>query len=205
MGSDGYGFFRIIPARAGFTDFLPMNRLWSSDHPRSRGVYDMMIIAQLEPLGSSPLARGLRHVGHRPTGAHGIIPARAGFTAWATLIRHWSRDHPRSRGVYGNSPASGATSWGSSPLARGLPLRDISLTFLKGIIPARAGFTPRTTSRFQSSGDHPRSRGVYAIQAVVSSARSGSSPLARGLRGHDVNVGVLRRIIPARAGFTGAS
>ena len=52
--------------------------------------------------------------------------------------------------------------------------------------------------------DHPRSRGVYALQCAAYARADGSSPLARGLR-------PLRRgrrgesgIIPARAGFTRA-
>ena len=53
--------------------------------------------------------------------------------------------------------------------------------------------------------DHPRSRGVYVKEGSVYDVNSGSSPLARGLR--IVNIPNLAeiRIIPARAGFTGAS
>ena len=52
--------------------------------------------------------------------------------------------------------------------------------------------------------DHPRSRGVYAIAALVAGLVWGSSPLARGLHGVAVGHGAESRIIPARAGFTGA-
>ena len=51
-----------------------------------------------------------------------------------------------------------------------------------GIIPARAGFTPLRSARWDSSWDHPRSRGVYVEHA------SGGPDIVR--------------IIPARAGFT---
>ena len=71
---------------------------------------------------------------------------------------------------------------GSSPLARGLLKAPVHITGATGIIPARAGFTPRG---FDSPVRH-----------------GGSSPLARGLRlpgrGHLGQGG----IIPARAGFT---
>ncbi len=50
--------------------------------------------------------------------------------------------------------------------------------------------------------DHPRSRGVYTIADLVIEAAEGSSPLARGLRRHKLQVTHSRRIIPARAGFT---
>ena len=71
----------IIPARAGFTDSFPLPRMGAQDHPRSRGVYFQWSTPRQRDPGSSPLARGLRHV----FGVHGhavwIIPARAGFTS----------------------------------------------------------------------------------------------------------------------------
>ena len=50
--------------------------------------------------------------------------------------------------------------------------------------------------------DHPRSRGVYRFDSLCASAKSGSSPLARGLQEDHGVVALLHRIIPARAGFT---
>ena len=49
----------IIPARAGFT--APQSRLAGNaeDHPRSRGVYRILLRIILTVNGSSPLARGL--------------------------------------------------------------------------------------------------------------------------------------------------
>ena len=73
---------------------------------------------------------------------------------------------------------------------------------MRGIIPARAGFTPPPASAPRPWSDHPRSRGVYALTFALLAMASGSSPLARGLRrNRDLAHGVLR-IIPARAGFT---
>ena len=70
------------------------------------------------------------------------------------------------------------------------------------IIPARAGFTPRTSRPREMFWDHPRSRGVYWAAGTAGRAGRGSSPLARGLpcsrRGSNPRCG----IIPARAGFT---
>ena len=91
---------------------------------------------------------------------------------------------------------------GSSPLARGLPEQMIEQFRRYGIIPARAGFTPRRARPRSWAGDHPRSRGVYPEAPGMASESWGSSPLARGLRPDRP----LRRrppgIIPARAGFT---
>ena len=91
---------RIIPARAGFTAQHRLRPEPDRDHPRSRGVYSWRSGVSTPPIGSSPLARGLRD---RPvvTGYEGgIIPARAGFTTLNPSPARARRDHPRSRGVY---------------------------------------------------------------------------------------------------------
>ena len=152
------------------------------DHPRSRGVYPAQTATRLAPLGSSPLARGLQHVGVGPQHDPGIIPARAGFTRTGrpATARRW--DHPRSRGVYVDDGGH-------------LPVHP-------GIIPARAGFTERTTRTERGGGDHPRSRGVYMASDFLDEQWAGSSPLARGLRVQNMVVVALVGIIPARAGFT---
>ena len=113
-----------------------------------------------------------------------------------------ARDHPRSRGVYGERSSVATDRVGSSPLARGLQyVADIN-DDLARIIPARAGFTRPGAPGSPGSPDHPRSRGVYPSSESSAEESAGSSPLARGLheqlRVHYESV----RIIPARAGFT---
>ena len=71
-----------------------------------------------------------------------------------------------------------------------------------GIIPARAGFTSRPKACTGSTGDHPRSRGVYVDGFSRGSEPEGSSPLARGLLDALLREGFSHGIIPARAGFT---
>ena len=194
---------RIIPARAGFTLPSPTEYLYLWDHPRSRGVYVSRGSTQWASGGSSPLARGLRlHRRHRRAGGRDhprsrgvyararpfpslrprIIPARAGFTTPHRTERCAPWDHPRSRGVYTSSSPPLRTTSGSSPLARGLldPADDNRLDH--GIIPARAGFTHLVRLHGRRGTDHPRSRGVYAIEGWPMEISSGSSPLARGLR-----------------------
>ena len=131
----------IIPARAGFTFLIPLLRIATQDHPRSRGVYfvDWRLSAPVP--GSSPLARGLLASSPASSLRHWIIPARAGFT-------------PPRLGF-------AVRRRGSSPLARGLPPVCRHSTYQIGIIPARAGFTPRGQVHVDASSDHPRSRGVY--------------------------------------------
>ena len=152
--------------------------------------------------GSSPLARGLRQGPAADRRQAGIIPARAGFTRKGRSGGEWRGDHPRSRGVY--LPASPLRSEpvGSSPLARGLPGLLLTHAHNGGIIPARAGFTSRTTRRPSTPQDHPRSRGVYVQHLTQCTGNDGSSPLARGLRARPRRLRRHRRIIPARAGFT---
>ena len=53
---------RIIPARAGFTQYAYANPEGDLDHPRSRGVYVTARVVRRSLFGSSPLARGLPSV-----------------------------------------------------------------------------------------------------------------------------------------------
>ena len=175
------------------------------DHPRSRGVYMPEIGCRLTAEGSSPLARGLPAQKFWASCLYRIIPARAGFTPRASRRRWLTRDHPRSRGVYPRLTVAVSARWGSSPLARGLRLHGDPEQGPLRIIPARAGFTTRTSRRRRTWTDHPRSRGVYLILPGLNMGVVGSSPLARGLRlTHDMRERAPR-IIPARAGFTTAA
>ena len=98
----------IIPARAGFTRAGMTRDPTGADHPRSRGVYQVLCRGRRWWVGSSPLARGLpdvnrqlillqgssplaRGLRYRPRGARPgdrIIPARAGFTG-SSHLRVW--------------------------------------------------------------------------------------------------------------------
>ena len=195
--------WRIIPARAGFTNLAFDGSFILEDHPRSRGVYAAAAWEQTKAAGSSPLARGLPRDRQPRGGPRRIIPARAGFTSSSTSSSTSSRDHPRSRGVYASSSSTSEGEEGSSPLARGLRSNDDSAGGEGGIIPARAGFTVFDVGAGCDRGDHPRSRGVYSSPVRASPRRFGSSPLARGLRAGPPIPGAEAGIIPARAGFTG--
>ena len=196
------GNIGIIPARAGFTDFGAARRCEYQDHPRSRGVYYVEKDGYAFKRGSSPLARGLRQGRDDGEGAARIIPARAGFTR-ARFIPDWMcTDHPRSRGVYFGQKRLDVRSAGSSPLARGLRDWGASELTARGIIPARAGFTPYSVYSGAVRLDHPRSRGVYWSSRRDWAANGGSSPLARGLPSAIMISASGSGIIPARAGFT---
>ena len=173
----------IIPARAGFTWTPKIDQVIAADHPRSRGVYTGSPLRSTPRSGSSPLARGLRERAAEVAELGGIIPARAGFTRGRRSTPSTPADHPRSRGVYGLTQEQIMEVRGSSPLARGLH-RHLGITHYGGrIIPARAGFTPPSGDHPLRGSDHPRSRGVYTAPTARGGSGSGSSPLARGLRG----------------------
>ena len=172
------------------------------DHPRSRGVYRPGTAAYSPSAGSSPLARGLPVTGGDGFEWGGIIPARAGFTVCDVAGLALSEDHPRSRGVYSGLPGNATSTPGSSPLARGLPGERLGQDVARRIIPARAGFTTSGPPGVTRTPDHPRSRGVYCRRVRVWRTRTGSSPLARGLRNDGHLPSFCCRIIPARAGFT---
>ena len=193
---------RIIPARAGFTGRDRRLQVGARDHPRSRGVYVSRQSSSRTASGSSPLARGLPFEGGDDVDEDGIIPARAGFTHHHLGGRRRKPDHPRSRGVYPEVWAASILENGSSPLARGLLAGGPGRCRPGRIIPARAGFTPWRRARSPPKRDHPRSRGVYRGVLFRRGLRPGSSPLARGLRIMSGSFTPIRRIIPARAGFT---
>ena len=153
--------------------------------------------------GSSPLARGLPEPAGDSPARRRIIPARAGFTSGLMVSTSPVRDHPRSRGVYSWAAARVSASTGSSPLARGLPPGPARARHHHRIIPARAGFTSPSSPTARTVKDHPRSRGVYEDRTGPGAMPCGSSPLARGLPAPGWRPRGSRRIIPARAGFTG--
>ena len=172
----------IIPAHAGFTLPGVSYALSTSDHPRTRGVYETPLGEYIHTSGSSPHTRGLQALVRRISAAQGIIPAHAGFTRSRPRRRGGGRDHPRTRGVYLTTAVSRSSTLGSSPHTRGLP---------------DAPHVSRLTLL-----DHPRTRGVYWFPFSPAKRGPGSSPHTRGLRRDAHWPAQLPGIIPAHAGFT---
>ena len=133
--------FGLIPARAGNTFQVSMKAARRRAHPRSRGEHMLGASRKATAEGSSPLARGTRSDDPERPGFHGLIPARAGNTHRATLLRSPIRAHPRSRGEHMAGITSRRCSLGSSPLARGTQTVLRLIPYSAGLIPARAGNT----------------------------------------------------------------
>ena len=153
----------IIPAHAGFTgEHLP-TRHGRADHPRTRGVYPRRAPCVAVRRGSSPHTRGLLLTLGVGGGPGRIIPAHAGFTVRHDRVVAQVADHPRTRGVYSTHLRNAAACLGSSPHTRGLPVETVVEAGEEGIIPAHAGFTPGGRGGRGGAGDHPRTRGVYAM------------------------------------------
>ena len=152
--------------------------------------------------GSSPLARGTQLGIFWHPYQFGLIPARAGNTAYPDCAEVSRRAHPRSRGEHFNFEDGQTEKAGSSPLARGTLKRTHIATAAVGLIPARAGNTPSIETLMRHTGAHPRSRGEHQELLSMPVRFLGSSPLARG------TLTVLLRqlsnhgLIPARAGNT---
>ena len=111
-------------------------------------------------------------------------------------------DHPRSRGEYVGLPPTCGQRVGSSPLSRGIHLRDPKVLGGNRIIPALAGNTLGRSQSNLGRRDHPRSRGEYISTSLAEDYRAGSSPLSRGIPPRAGEHQPLLRIIPALVGKT---
>ena len=91
---------------------------------------------------------------------------------------------------------------GSSPLTRGKHFIIQDVPKCGRLIPAHAGKTSRARREPDPRTAHPRSRGENHDLPVDELHFTGSSPLTRGKLHEAVNLGAIRRLIPAHAGKT---
>ena len=192
----------LIPARAGRTSASRTASQRARAHPRSRGADIAIALIGLVMKGSSPLARGGPADVRVCRAGPGLIPARAGRTPLARSSPRRCRAHPRSRGADAGVTTRGGGAPGSSPLARGGPLRVGDDEQAKGSSPLARGGPKGCDPHGEVHVAHPRSRGADDDDAYAAVSTKGSSPLARG--GHAGRGGLVgcRGLIPARAGRT---
>ena len=167
-----------------------------------RGEHSLEDVVDSAGPGSSPHARGARHVAPGADSRAGIIPACAGSTACEPRPCAGTWDHPRMRGEHVDAALTVSPLTGSSPHARGARRSASKVPCPCRIIPACAGSTRRHRAGSTHNRDHPRMRGEHATEGDSADELPGSSPHARGAR--RAVLGDLGRagIIPACAGST---
>ena len=181
LSSQTLDFRKNTPAYAGNTSdpssTIPVFR----DHPRLRGEYGRLPVPLIVPVGSPPLARGIRIQEDAMVKATRITPACAGNTPAPSLLPLPPEDHPRLRGEYQPVSNQHPPRPGSPPLARGIhALRIITRDDVR-ITPACAGNTPTRSNCSGYLEDHPRLRGEYKPLNQDRLKIRGSPPLARGI------------------------
>ena len=193
---------RLIPARAGNTNSTLRGCSAVTAHPRSRGEHCQLLPFRSLQVGSSPLARGTPDYGVRENPCARLIPARAGNTHGGLVPGEPVSAHPRSRGEHLRTLFRMELFRGSSPLARGTPVRNLAVFIGVRLIPARAGNTRKENTKWVATAAHPRSRGEHPHTVKLTGAITGSSPLARGTLRQMSHHPRTNRLIPARAGNT---
>ena len=193
---------RLIPARAGKTARARCARSSPPAHPRACGENERARAVGLANRGSSPRVRGKRPARCATAHAGGLIPARAGKTGPSSRIRLPGPAHPRACGENPNSLASACGAVGSSPRVRGKPDGEDRRGRRRGLIPARAGKTPRALPLPAAREAHPRACGENANLLIRESWERGSSPRVRGKRHLVPDLDADPGLIPARAGKT---
>ena len=193
---------RIIPARAGQTQNIPVPLRRSPDHPRACGANMLPPAYRPRLSGSSPRVRGKLLGRVLDDSAYRIIPARAGQTPSRRMMVSAVSDHPRACGANYDCGFESHRRHGSSPRVRGKPRLIGMYGKIHRIIPARAGQTMIAGRHSTPSTDHPRACGANPLRSKKRLPVSGSSPRVRGKLVHGLARPERRRIIPARAGQT---
>ena len=193
---------RLIPARAAKTSWRRRRRPAPRAHPRVCGENRRVNVRARLCGGSSPRVRGKRDCVRRPAPSRGLIPARAGKTPGSSRARSGRGAHPRACGENNGMGEGVVGCFGSSPRVRGKPIEQQFLRARVGLIPARAGKTPSTTSPKKARPAHPRACGENIKTTAPPAIEAGSSPRVRGKLPTLFPQGPRRGLIPARAGKT---
>ncbi len=191
---------RFIPAGAGNALATPQASRRHSVHPRWRGERRVGGLGSLDNLGSSPLARGTRPGWRSQSASSRFIPAGAGNARSGRVSVPGVPVHPRWRGERFGLGGGIRQGDGSSPLARGTPVRSARFRAVRRFIPAGAGNAGRYRTTRPAQPVHPRWRGERGFKERLFWHGLGSSPLARGTPASAPNPSAWVRFIPAGAG-----
>ncbi len=150
----------------------------------------------------SLLARGTRYRWRNAELLVRFIPADAGNTRQRMRPPARSPVYPRWRGEHLRTRPERRANGGLSPLARGTPELDASITHLDRFIPAGAGNTTVGIVFLSDPPVYPRWRGEHDNLRRIQRERLGLSPLARGTQPCRHQPQRRFRFIPAGAGNT---
>ena len=193
---------RFIPAGAGNTRRHHFRQSGIPVYPRWRGEHKEWPNPRYDGYGLSPLARGTLTTSEAFEELDRFIPAGAGNTLPARLLRLWYAVYPRWRGEHSIWSFVKPNSDGLSPLARGTRSQEWRWNAQARFIPAGAGNT-RVRRRDRSAAPvYPRWRGEHPLSSTSTDSAAGLSPLARGTRDIFEIDGQKWRFIPAGAGNT---
>ena len=173
--ADGCRPPRITPAYAGKRMLYARAVRRDRDHPRVCGEKTAPRHRLHLAKGSPPRMRGKGCYMQELSGETGITLAYAGKSRVAALRLTLHRDHPR---VCGEKPAVAvlfSKTMGSPPRMRGKVVGVVVIHQRQGITPACAGKRYVGTSRFGTSGDHPRVCGEKPTQTAPTPASPISS------------------------------
>ena len=147
---------RLIPACAGKTRGGRVRLLRASAHPRVCGENSGTARGSSPGRGSSPRVRGKPERRPGGDGGGGLIPACAGKTSTSSRAPRRRSAHPRVCGENAVHSLIGPAHPGSSPRVRGKQHRGRPILTRRGLIPACAGKTPRTSAPKCPHRAHPR-------------------------------------------------
>ena len=173
---------RFIPAHAGNTVAARGREIAIPVRPRACGEHTYGTNRTTTLTGSSPRTRGTHLLRRVREETQRFIPAHAGNTPPAVMLRTSGTVHPRACGEHAEQGGRGR--------------------FAARFIPAHAGNTFVRDALNGAKAVHPRACGEHASAPISLSLNSGSSPRMRGTPSQAVGVGVQPRFIPAHAGNT---
>ena len=193
---------RLIPACAGKTFPDPAKTSIPAAHPRVCGENPFPSRRAPHVAGSSPRVRGKHAVRDYKYKTVRLIPACAGKTPEATMLKRSQQAHPRVCGENMTISLRASIHRGSSPRVRGKPSQRPRASAPGRLIPACAGKTRRRCMARRPLAAHPRVCGENPRRGPAAPTTPGSSPRVRGKLPLDADKRHSLRLIPACAGKT---
>ena len=193
---------RNIPAYAGKTIPKPPTPYGTQEHPRVCGENGGTGVIFGGSWGTSPRMRGKPYHQLGTGLCHRNIPAYAGKTITALILKSYPAEHPRVCGENKTAHFLSAIATGTSPRMRGKPYHQLGTGLCHRNIPAYAGKTLFIAFYRFLAAEHPRVCGENTFQIFLRISQVGTSPRMRGKLLTESCFKDETRNIPAYAGKT---